>query len=268
MRTLLLAVPAVLLTLPACGPAAGTLELAIYGESYVEEGIPAADVHDGWGVKFATFLIAVGPVSAARGHGQPDLEDNTVRVFNLARPSGGQGHLVLSAMVPGGTYDHVAYRVAPPPASAQMGNATAAERDLLVQRGHSIYVEGTATKERTTKRFRWGFSTRTFYKGCHTKAEVSGGTARIQLTIHADHLFYDDLVDPEPRVAFDLIASADRDGDGEVTQAELAALDLSTQERYQVGGTGIRDLWSFLAYQTGSMGHIDGEGHCSGTERQ
>ncbi|MEZ4472315.1 MAG: hypothetical protein R3F60_16270 [bacterium] len=64
-------------------------------------------------------------------------------------------------------------------------------------------------------------------------------------------------------MAFDLIAAADADGDGLVTEAELAAVDISTQERYQVGSRPISDLWRFIEQQATTVGHIDGEGHCA-----
>ena len=87
--------------------------------------------------------------------------------------------------------------------------------------------------------------------------------ARDQLTIHADHLFYDSLISEEPAVRFDLIASADIDDDGEVTLAELAAVDITGQSNYGVGNrTDIRDLAAFIAAKSASVGHIDGEGHC------
>ena len=61
---------------------------------------------------------------------------------------------------------------------------------------------------------------------------------------------------------FDLIAAADGDGDGDITQAELEAVDLRPLENYQVGSTGITDLWKFVFDLPSTLGHIDCEGHC------
>ena len=254
--------------LGACGEAPGTLNVSIYGEEFIEKGIPADEFSDGWAVTFSKFLISVGEVSAARGGGTPDLSDATYRVFNLAAGSNGQGQKVASKDVPGGKYDHVDFRVAPPPQGTTGGNATAAERDILLRGGYSLYVEGKATKGSVTKTLMWGFANKTFYKGCESTAEVNGGSASSQLTIHGDHLFYDDLFSAEPNVSFDLVASADKDNNGEVTMAELTATDLRTQARYQVGSTGITNLGAFITYQTSTVGHIDGEGHCKEAVRQ
>jgi hypothetical protein len=112
-------------------------------------------------------------------------------------------------------------------------------------------------------RFAWGFAGVTRYVDCETAARVeAGGVGASQLTIHADHLLYDDLVSAEPRVVFDLIAASDGDGDGVVTAAELEGRDISGEARYQVGNAAVDDLWGFVAAQVGTLGHIDGEGHC------
>jgi hypothetical protein len=175
--------------------APGTLEVRVYGEEFIEQGIPADEFVDQWAVTFRRFLLGLGDVSAARGHEAPDLQAAAYRVYDVARPSDGAGVLVSSATVPAGGYDHVAYRVAPAPAGAQAANAAAADVDLMTRQGYSIFVEGEATKGAVTKTFAWGFTTRTHY-----------------------HEW-----------------------------------------------TGITDLWSFIARQTTTLGHIDGEGHCETT---
>jgi hypothetical protein len=71
------------------------------------------------------------------------------------------------------------------------------------------------------------FATATTYTACESLAVVEqGAAATIQLTIHGDHLFHDDLFAAEPNVTFETLAAADADADGEVTPAELAAFDI------------------------------------------
>ncbi len=247
-----------------CGdPAPGTLEIRIYGEGFIEEGIPAAELSDGWAVKFDRFLVGVSDVKAARGHGAPDLTDAQQRIFDVATPSMGKGALVATAMVPGGAFNHVSYRIKPATAGAMAApGLVAGALDGMVAAGEAVRVEGKATKDGKTVSFAWGFKASVFHRECRGTAKVDGGSAATQITIHGDHLFYDDLFAAEPKVAFDIIAASDKDGDGTVTAAELAGKDISKEARYQVGSTKITNLWDFISRQVTTVGHIDGEGHC------
>lgn len=258
-----------LLLLAACAPAAegeGAVEVRIYGEAFIEEGIPAEEFADGWAVQFDSFLINVGEVTVARAGEPLGLAEPGFQVFDLARPSMGAGQLVASGKVPAGLQDDVAYVIGP--ATTAVGrDVPAADLARMKDGGLALYVAGSATKAGVTKTFAWSFPTRTRYSACASVAEVGAGApATVELTIHGDHLFYDDIVAEEPALRFELVAGADADGDGEVTQAELLAVDLRPLANYQVGSTGIVDLWHFIAYQTGTLGHIDGEGHCDAAE--
>jgi hypothetical protein len=244
------------------GSLPGTLDIQIYGEAFIEEGIPADVFADGWSLRFDSFLVSVGEVSAtAAGADTPALEDDTYRIFDLAQSSGGEGFLVLSGRVPGGAYDDIAYRIAGS-SEAVAGNAAAADVALMNERGYAIYIEGQATRGDESRTFAWGFTTATTYRHCRSVASVDGGGASSVLTIHADHLFYDDLVSEEPSVRFDAMAGADGDGDGDIAPDELSAVDITGFERYQVGSFDVTDLWNFVDHQTSTVGHIDGEGHC------
>jgi len=266
-KEICLVTAASLLFLIACsggGPDTGTLRVTIYGEEYIEQGIPSEEFVDGWGVEFDTFLITVGQISVSRDESIPPiLEVADQIVFDLARPSDGYGYLVdeLSG-VDTAAYAHVDYNVTPATAGASAGNASQAQVDSMVQSGWSIYMEGIATRGEDVKTFRWGFRTATDYLGCESTASVApDGIGAVELTIHADHLFYNSLISTDPDVSFDLIASAD-DGDGEITADELAAVDITALTDYQVGDADVTSLWGFLEAQTHTMGHIDGEGHC------
>ena len=224
-----------------------TVAVSIYGEAFIEEEIPADEVADGWAIQFTTFLVAVDGIAV---EGEPL---SGAFVFDLSQPSGGAGHDVGGVAGPDGPL-LVDYRIGPV-ASAEAGNTTSADVDFMTSNGYSVWAEGTATRGGETIAFAWPFTTDTTYVACEAE-----GTA--QLTIHADHLFYDDLDLPEPNVVFDLIASADANDDGEVTPEELAAVDIRAEAAYGVGSRDITDLWAFIAAQTRTLGHINGEGHC------
>jgi len=241
------------------------LEVRVYGEAYIEEGLPADIFVDGWSLRYEKFLVSVGGVAVAQQGSAPGLEVTEFQVFDLTRASDGAGQVVASELVSLGRYDDTRFTIAPDPA-ATAGNATDADLKLMVDGGFSVYAAGTATKGGERKRFAWGFATHTDYSACESLAEVRGGQPGVvQLTIHGDHLMYDDLYSETPNVTFELIAAADTDGDGEVTRAELLAVDLRPLANYQVGSTDIVDLWHFIEHLTTTLGHIDGEGHCEAT---
>lgn len=252
-------------SLVACGGHdPGTIEVTVYGEDFIEDTIPVDVFNDGWTVTFDKFLLSIGGVATSAGHDAEQV-DPTFEIFDLAQSSDG-GHLLTTfADAPGGTYDHFGYVFKPEPA-ATAANATAADVDALVAAGHSVRVVGTATKGTQTITFDWGFALTAIHSHCDPGAEVDGNTVTIQATIHGDHLFYDDLVAAEPNVSFDLIAASDgADGsaaDGVVTPAELAARNITGEARYQVGSRDISDLWGFISAQVGTLGHLNGEGHC------
>ncbi len=211
----------------------GTLRVTIYGEPFIEEGIPAEEMVDGWAVTFSSFEVSVVDVVAdgTAVEGSADWE--------LAMNTAGEGQVFGEAEVSAGTVEHLDYRIT------------------------GLHVVGSGQKDGQTIDFDWTFDTDTRYVSCETEQALEdGGTATSQMTIHADHLFYDDLVSEEPNVAFEIIASADADMDGTVTQAELAGVDITGEDRYQVGDAPITDLWGFIEAQTKTVGHIDGEGHC------
>ncbi len=242
------------------GGGEGTLAVEIWGEDFIEAGIPAGEFADGFGVTFERFLVVVSDVSAARGAGTPDVSDPTARVFDLTR----EGPFpLLTRPVPAGRYDHTNYRIAPATADTTAGNATAADLDEMRAGGLSVLVAGTASDGPVTKHFAWAFTTDTRYVHCASLADVAaGGAATVQLTIHGDHLFYDDLFSETPSLRFAELAAADADNDGEVTQAELAAHDITALANYGTGSEDIAELGSFVAFLTRTLGHIDGEGHC------
>lgn len=255
-----------LMALAACGDddlADGKLQVTVYGEEFIEDEIPANDVADGWSIDFSRFLVSVSQVKVGNHSNEEAYFSPGTRVFDLAKPSNGQGHVLEVKDVVGGTFDHGSYVVGPAGGGALTGNATNEDVTLMVDGGYSVYVQGTASKGGETIDFAWGFEAHTAYSHCETSAKVDGNTASAQITIHADHLFYDSLVSETPDIRFQLIADADADDSGDVTLAELAAVDITDLENYQVGNnTSVTTLAAFIAAQVPTLGHIDGEGHC------
>lgn len=220
----------VVVGLGGCG-GEGTVAVTAFGESFIEDGIPADAVDDGWAVDFGRFEVDVRDVVVA---GQQLAIDEPV---DLVPSSSGAGHELGRVVVPAGEHSAAAFTIA------------------------RVAVDGTATKGEAMRAFRWVFDEPTRYEACETTTVVpAGGSAVLQITVHADHLLFDSLVATTPRLLFQPLADADADADGTITPDELAAADIGA---YDPGSAdGVDDLWQWLNAQVRNLGHVDGEGHC------
>jgi hypothetical protein len=255
----------------------GAVTFTTYGEDYIEHEIPASAVEDGWQIRYERFLVTFHDVAVADGDSAPAAKMVVSKLFNLK--VAGDKKVVDFPSVPARAFDRVSYRIAPAVAATALGSgATESDKQLMVSNGYALYVEATATKGAISKTYRWGFALDTLYDRC--KGEVggketdgtvvtNGGTDVIQLTIHGDHLYYDDLQANEAKVRFDNIAAADANDDGEITLEELAAVKLASfpvdgsKGTYGTGSAaGINVLRAFVEALSRTIGHFRGEGEC------
>jgi len=247
--------------LTACGDGdsgEGTVTVEIWGEAFIEEGIPASALADGWAVTYDTFVVVVGAITAA------GADFSAVAAYDLTQPG---PHAVASGPAASGAIDPVGYALVPAEGATTNANVDMALFDAMVANGWSVYVSGHASRDGSTITFAWGFDVAVDYVDCHAADTVpTGGTGTTQLTIHGDHLLYESLVDHDASLRFGPLADADANADGEVTPAELAAVSgiaFGALDHYDVGaGSGIDNLWDYLVAQVETIGHIDGEGHC------
>lgn len=209
----------------------GEVRVSIYGESFIEDGIPADETADGWSVTFKKFSVTIDQVSVG---GETLSSPKTV---DLTQKSNGEGHLLEVFKVGQGALTEGSYSLS------------------------DIQIEGEAygpASERIV--FNWSFPSAIHYSTCHIDERVTTDTpAAFQITVHADHLLYDSLVSTSPGLGFQAFADADADQDGVVTQAELAAADIGA---YDPGNEDVEGLWAWLEALSLTLGHINGEGHC------
>ncbi len=217
--------------LAACGGGEGSVTVTAYGEEFIEQGIQATDMADGWTVEFTQFRATISDINVA---GEVLAAPPPV---DVKPSSGGTGHVLGTVTTPAGDHSGSAYTIS------------------------RLEVAGSATKDTVTKSFNWVFEKTTRYSNCEATTMVEDqGQATFQITLHADHLFYDSLVAEEPNVVFQALADADADSDGTLTQAELQSASVGA---YDSGSDGsINDLWAYLEALTQTVGHVDGEGHC------
>ncbi|MBN2716391.1 MAG: hypothetical protein JXX14_11090 [Deltaproteobacteria bacterium] len=242
--------------------ASAPLTLELWGEEFIEKGIPAEVFADGYALTYQKFLISLSNVKTAETEGDAvAARFPEQKIWDLT-PAG--PFVVGQAEVPTGAYENTGYAILQATAQATSGNATPADVQMMIQNKYSVYVEGTAKLGDESWTFAWGFQTNTVYGPCHstgTVTEAAGGA--IEITIHGDHFFYDSAVSTDPALRFADIALADADGDYVITQDELAQYSLAPLAHYMVPPTSdAKDMWGFLSHMTATLGHIDGEGHC------
>ena len=245
---------AALTLLTACGE--GTWVVETWGEEYIEDGIPAADFEDGCSATFDHFVVSITEASLLDGDGEiiSSALDSAVSVDVAAAGP----HALGTTPAPRGSYTSARFVVAPSTAVEGSGSELVA--------GHAVAAAGTVTCDGTSVTFDLTFDRATTYTCEPDGLSIpSGGEGLTQLTIHGDHLFYDDLESPDALVrgqAF-VDADADADSDGILTLAELQAVSIP-ELGYGVGRySDATTLDLFVDRLISTLGHVDGEGHCA-----
>lgn len=277
--------PALFATAAACSSTSssgtGTVAFTSWGEEYIEQEIPPVVdgetiIVDGWTIKYSKFLVVLGNIKVQDAAGAVAAEQKGSKLVDHTKV--GRKPLVTFSNIEAKAWTHVSYEILPATAATELAGASDADKALMIQGGYSLYVEATATKGAVSKSYKWGFQTATLFDRCKA-ANVDGKdgvdgvvvkngiTDTVELTIHGDHLYYDDLQSIDAKVRFDNIAAADADNDGVVTLDELAKVKLAaipaTQGKYGTGSaSGISDLRAFVTALSRTVGHYRGEGEC------
>lgn len=228
---------ALALILVACG-GTGDWTVATWGEDFIEEGIPASGFEDGCSVVFDRFSVDIQEAALLDGNGDT-VASLTGERFDLVQPG---PQTVGSTSVQATHFDTARF---------------------VVGGAGGVQAAGTLTCGADSVDFDWSFDETTTYLCEPDGLSIpSGGGASTELTIHGDHLFYDDLASDDAVLRGQAIVDADADGDGIVTQAELSAVPVA-ELGYGVGQySEVSDLGAFVAFLTRTLGHVDGEGHC------
>lgn len=254
----------------------GSIAVNVWGEEYVANEIPAADVEDGWRIQFSKFYVHVSNVQfGATGSTQMYSLLTTGRVFDLKQAPMPLTVGVITS-VEARRQDQVQFEMSATAMNSIAHNISESDLTMMKTNRYALYVEGTATHPmQGMYTFRWGFSNSTRFNNCQDDMGARGivvanGTtpSNVQLTFHADHLFYDGLQNSDAKVRFNAIAGADRNMDRMITLEELAMVDLTTlpMGQYQTGSArNVNNLRDFVTNLVSTVGHFNGEGHCDET---
>ncbi|WP_438004306.1 hypothetical protein WME89_36675 [Sorangium sp. So ce321] len=252
----------------------GSVAFSTWGEDYIEQEIPAADLADGWSIQYEKFLFVLRNVTVADREGNVGARMQGSILFDHTKA--GAKPVVTFDGLEARPWERVSYEIGPIDADAALEGATEDDKALMLDAGASVHIEAIARKGDGggEKRLDWTFSLATRYADCKGDRAgketdgvlvTNGGTDTVELTIHGDHFFYDDLQAATAARRFAPIAAADADDDGAVTLEELAAVRLVAIEEgtYGTGSAGnVDDLGAFVAALSRTIGHFRGEGEC------
>jgi hypothetical protein len=264
---------------------AGALKVSASGEEAAVSGYPVGEgddeiaFADGWTVDFSKVLVSLADFRLRTGDGDDAMVDADGVVIDLHQ---GEPELWRFDDVPAQRWDRVGYRYRVPTGETRAAEGVAdGDVEQMIDQGYSLLVGGTASKEAQQIAFEYGFPFEVTMDGCHNGIDDSdglviadGAVAEAQITVHLDHLFFDDWAIDEPDLRFDAMAAM-VPAEGPLTLDDLAAQD-NLSDLVDADGTPLE-----LGYDPGSdfeplpanlrelviagattTGHFNGEGHC------
>lgn len=261
----------------------GTVSITTWGEEFIEEGLPSdAFPKDHWSIEYTKFLVVYHSVTIADDGGKIVAQLDHPLVFDMTKKATGKPKTLATFQLEAKAWPNLSYQMGPITADAKPGDlASDADVTLLETDQASVHVEGVATaQDGTRKTFNWSFSPATLFQGCHGEQDgkevegvlvTNGGNQNVELTVHGDHFFYDDIQSEESVPRFQALADADVDQDGEVTLTELDAVPLYTipadKGSYGTGALGnVNTLGDYQRTLSRTIGHYRGEGSCNSKE--
>jgi hypothetical protein len=278
-----------LVAIAGCGSqgAHGTLALAASGEEAAVDGYPSSTgvaLADGWTIAWDFVLISLDAFALVHDGVSTPLESDPV-IVDL------HGALAQDVWtfpgLPAHRYEDVGYRIVPATAGARrIGTVTDAQVSTMTADGVSYWLHGTARHpDHHEVVLDLRIPMHTSMSHCTNAMDMTdglvvtpNGTASVQMTFHLDHVFFDSIVEEEPDLRFEAYAAA-AGSDFVVTFDELASQPLAdlhdidgspllvdgAQIVYDPGSTplAVQDLRSFVYHQATTVGHFNGEGHCT-----
>ncbi|WNG45497.1 hypothetical protein F0U60_16370 [Archangium minus] len=268
----------------ACEPVAeGEVRVTMSGGDGTQRGYASHLFQDGWSVQFTKYLVSLGDFTLTSASG----EKRTAPEHVLVDVQKGDVPLTGLKGLPAGRWG-VGFRVSPPREDTKLpdGNVSAEDLAMMRERGYSYWVEGVAVKKDVgVYTFRMGFPVNAHMVDCINGVDGTMGivvpensVAEAEVTIHAEHMFYDRLgTHRGVQLRFDAIAAtADENGvitpEGLSTQNLLDLRDRNGGELkddqgqpvvYEPGAYTVRTLQEFVTQSVVDQAHLNGGGVCT-----
>ncbi|WP_051256861.1 hypothetical protein [Cystobacter fuscus] len=267
-----------------CEPAAeGEVRVTLSGGDGTQRGYNDHLFQDGWSVQFTKYLVSVGDFTLTSATG----EKRTAAGQVLVDVQKGDMPLAHLEGLAAGRWS-VGFRVAPPGADTTLpdGNVSPEDLERMRSKGYSYWVEGIATKANVgVYTFRMGFPVNARMVDCVNGVDGTLGivvpensVAQTEVTIHAEHMFYDRLgTHRGVLLRFDALA-ATANADKVITPEGLASqrlLDLRDSEGrelkdaqgkpvvYEPGAYTVKTLQEFVTQSIVDQAHLNGGGVCT-----
>lgn len=215
---------------------------------------------DGWLVRYERQLMSIGNFGVAEGPCESYAESHYVRVLDLSRPDPQKLVEVWGL----GTCPFIV-EVRPPPNDVVLGAGVSADDatflrtpgsdPYLRERGISLHIAGTATRDGTSIRFAWSIRENLIYGvgRCGELSFTSDATTMLDIHVGTAALYSDPAVSGGAVGShFEPFAAADSNADGELTLEELDAVPLEGGERRTLGA------W-FYEKTAAELVSVDGE---------
>jgi len=284
MRGLRVVLVAVALAGVACDPVAGgDVRVTMSGGDGTQRGLPDTVFEDGWSIQFTKYLVSLGDFTLTSASGEVQRSPRHV----LVDVQKGDVPLTELRGLDAGRWD-VAFRVAPPGEATELADGQVLAEDLarMRERGFSYWVEGRAVKAGAgVLTFQMGFPVDARMEDCINGVDGTqgiivpeGSTAEVEVTIHAEHMFYDRLGTHQGvKLRFDAIAATASPA-GLITPEGLSSqrlTDLRDSEGgelrdgagnpvvYLPGAHDVRTLQEFVTQSIVDQAHLNGGGVCT-----
>lgn len=275
----------------------GALQVSVAAESTISSGIDAGpgaeDIADDWSVTYDEFLVTVGNVRAGRTDTGAKLTDTSVFVLDLKRAPT-SGYLITEMNAASGPWYQFGFDMPAASTAARTIEPTSPmAKDSLVQGGYSLYIAGALENPNGKScppgdpdpakcvaapkvTFQWGLPAATSFDDCSTTdgtagfAVPTGATAQVEITIHGDHWFFNNItagVEIVKRYA-QYVADCDLNHDGETTLDELKqvpAANVFPSSKYNLSGSfggPIETAYDYVLAQARTIGDFQNNGEC------
>lgn len=255
-----------LIVLGGCGPGEGQIELVAWGEEAAVQGYSDSRT-DGWNITLDSFVSALDRFALS----DRDQEREVVVLdgpWVIDWTTWPEPAPLDQTPAPAERLRVGFDLVVPSSSDAVIGQVDPDIVARMAERGWAHHVVGSATRDDRTVTFAWGFDNPTRHTECVNGDDRTDGLAvdpsaprRAQITLHAEHLFWNTLRTEESPIAFSALADADADSDGFISTDELRARSV-VEAGFETGGVNLDSVYEFIRYSLARAAHFNGGGLC------